>query len=78
LRAIVCSRNGYWRRQGLPAGDEVEVATGVFRTLHVPELIAKGATLDEQARALARWTDESFEILAANDPQLSLASGPSG
>lgn len=43
----------------------------VYRTFYLAELIAMGPTIDAQALALKKWADESFAIVAANDPQVT-------
>lgn len=50
---------------------EWESHVRVYRTLYLAELIAKGPTIDSQARAVARWADESFAIVAAHPPNIT-------
>jgi hypothetical protein len=69
------SRRQAWREsveaRGFSLGRTDDDYTRLFRTLYVAELIAKGATLDAQAQALARWTEESVRLLGGSDPQVS-------
>jgi hypothetical protein len=40
-----------------------------FRTVSLAEVIASGSILDAQARYLATWADETFELGQALDPR---------
>lgn len=65
-----------WREAIQAAGFTVWVDdshTRVYRTMYLSELMAKGATADAQATAVAEWIDESFAALASHDPNLTSA-----
>ncbi len=72
--ALLLDAKGPWRNAIETKGFFVSVFDGwvrVWRTKYLAEQIPAGVTLDTQAHEVTQWLDESFAILASNDPSVT-------
>jgi hypothetical protein len=68
-----------WRADLREAGFSIDAAPArqhvrVYRTMYLAELIAAGATVDQQARTLGDWVLAAFEALLSTPPRPAWAS----